>query len=88
MRTALVIGALAAAPWSPDVDAARDYARDRAGSVSFTVRTERRAWGYRGDRVDRSASVVKAMLMVTYLNRSERALATRCAPATTRCCRR
>ena len=69
MKTALVIGALAAAPWSPDVDAARDYARDRAGSVSFTVRTERRAWGYRGDRVDRSASVVKAMLMVTYLNR-------------------
>ena len=56
-------GPLAAAPWSPDVDAARDYARDRAGSVSFTVRTERRAWGYRGDRVDRSASVVKATPM-------------------------
>ncbi|HYI36920.1 MAG TPA: serine hydrolase [Thermoleophilaceae bacterium] len=71
MKTALVIGALAAAPWSPDVDTARDYARDRAGSVSFTVRTERRAWGYRGDRVDRSASVVKAMLLVSYLNRSE-----------------
>ena len=70
MKTALVIGALAAAPWSPDVDAARDYSRERAGSVSFTVRTEGRAWGYRGDRVDRSASVVKAMLMVSYLNRS------------------
>ena len=60
--------AAGASPWSPDVDAARDYARERAGSVSFTVRTERRAYGYRGDRVDRSASVVKAMLMVTYLD--------------------
>ena len=45
MKTALVIRALAAAPWSPDVDTARDYARDRAGSVSFTVRTERRVVG-------------------------------------------
>ena len=63
--------AAAAAPWAPDVDAAREYARERAGSVSFTVRTERRAYGYRGDRVDRSASVVKAMLMVAYLNRAE-----------------
>lgn len=58
-----------AASWAPDVKAARDYARGRDGSVSFTVRTERRAYGYRGDRVDRSASVVKAMLMVSYLNR-------------------
>ena len=59
-----------AAPWTPDVKSARDYARDRGGSVSFTIRTERRAWHYRGDRVAQSASVVKAMLMVAYLNRS------------------
>ncbi len=79
VRTAfitLALGALVctpaavAAPWSPDAGAARDHARDRAGSVSFTVRTERRAWSYRGDRVARSASVVKAMLMVAYLNRA------------------
>ena len=50
--------------------AARDYAQGRAGSVSFTVRTTRHAYGYRGTRVERSASVVKAMLMVGYLNQS------------------
>jgi len=70
----VVLGLALAAPasaasWKPDVGAARAYARDRGGSVSFTVRTPRHAYGYRGDRVARSASVVKAMLMVSYLNR-------------------
>ncbi len=60
-----------AAPWTPDVGAAREYAGTRAGSVSFSVRTTRNAWHYRGARVDRSGSVVKAMLMVAYLNRPE-----------------
>ena len=60
---------VSAAPWTPRVKSARDYARDRGGSVSFTVRTQRRAWHYRGARVAQSASVVKAMLMVAYLNR-------------------
>jgi len=67
-----------AAPWTPDVRAARDYARDRGGSVAFTVRTERHAYGYRGSYVAPAASVVKAMLMVSYLNqRSVRSRALR-----------
>ena len=78
MRTAFISATLllliaapaaSAAPWAPDVKAARDYARGRGGSVSFSLRTPHRAYHYRGDRVASSASVVKAMLMVSYLNR-------------------
>jgi hypothetical protein len=54
--------------WKPDVDAARSYAEGRAGIVSFHVRTERGRWSYDADRQVASASVVKAMLMVAYLN--------------------
>jgi hypothetical protein len=63
----------AAAPpgWSPDVAAARNYLAQRAGNVSFAVRTERRVWGHRRLRVVPAASVLKAMLMVAYLNRRE-----------------
>ena len=69
-----VLGALAAAPgaqaqaWTPDVASATAYAKQRAGDVSFAVRTEGHLYGYRGRRSVPSASVVKAMLMVTYLN--------------------
>jgi len=67
-----VLGALAAAPaahaWTPDVSSARSYAKQRAGDVSFAVRTEGSLYGYRGRRTVPSASVVKAMLMVAYLN--------------------
>ena len=54
--------------WRPAVGAAKAYAVRRAGSVSFAVRTESRLYGYRTRRTARSASVVKAMLMVAYLN--------------------
>src|SRR4029453_13269996 len=57
--------------WTPDVAAARHYLATRAGNVSFAVRTERRQWGYRRWRVVPSASALKAMLMVAYLNRRE-----------------
>jgi len=57
--------------WSPDVAAARHYLATRAGNISFAVRTERRQWGYHRLRVVPSASVLKAMLMVAYLNRRE-----------------
>jgi beta-lactamase class A len=57
--------------WTPHVAAARDYAAGRAGEVSFAVRTERRAWSWRGTTTYRSASVVKAMLLVAYLRRSD-----------------
>jgi beta-lactamase class A len=57
--------------WQPGVRAARAYAAGRAGDVSFAVRTERRAWSWRGTTTYRSASVVKAMLLVAYLRRGD-----------------
>ena len=54
--------------WKPDVRAARQYLKHRPGNVSFAVRTERRMWGHHRLRTVPSASVLKAMLMVTYLN--------------------
>jgi beta-lactamase class A len=57
--------------WKPHVAAARAYAAGRTGDVSFAVRTERRAWSWRGTTTYRSASVVKAMLLVAYLRRGD-----------------
>lgn len=54
-------------PWRPDVAAARAYAGRRQGRVSFAVRTPRRTYGFHAGRTERSASVVKAMLLVAYL---------------------
>jgi hypothetical protein len=56
------------AGWKPDVEAARSYAAQREGEVSFSVRTRKRVWGLRPRRSVNSASVIKAMLLVTYLN--------------------
>ena len=56
------------ASWQPHVNAARAYAQRRKGVVNFAVRTPTRLWGWhRTDDVP-SASVVKALLLVTYLN--------------------
>ena len=63
--------ALAPPHWSPDVAAAKRYLAHRGGNVSFAVRTGKRIWGYRRLRVVPAASVLKAMLMVAYLNRRE-----------------
>jgi beta-lactamase class A len=83
MRRLVVIAllGLAAAPaaapaapppdWRPDVAAARELAAGRAGQVSFAVRTERGHWSHRGAVTYRSASVVKAMLLVAYLRRGD-----------------
>jgi Beta-lactamase enzyme family len=54
--------------WRPDTRAAIAYARARGGDVSFAVRTAHRFYGFRPDHVVPSASVVKAMLMVAYLD--------------------
>jgi beta-lactamase class A len=61
-------GARAEEQWQPHVRAAIGYAHTRAGEVSFAVRTEDRAWGWRAMRTVPSASVLKAMLLVAYLN--------------------
>lgn len=60
--------ALAAHGWRPDVRAAIAYAHARAGDVSFAVRTQQREWGWRVTRTVPSASVLKAMLLVAYLD--------------------
>ena len=54
--------------WHPDMSAAIAYAHSRGGDIAFAVRTPRRFYGYRPDHQEWSASVVKAMLMVTYLD--------------------
>ncbi len=54
--------------WRPDVTAAVAYARSRVADIAFAVRTDHRFYGYRANHVEWSASVVKAMLMVAYLD--------------------
>lgn len=55
--------------WHPHILRAKAYARSRGGLVAFAVRTPTRSWGYRSQVVIPSASVIKALLLVTYLNR-------------------
>ncbi|MDQ6834900.1 MAG: class A beta-lactamase-related serine hydrolase [Actinomycetota bacterium] len=55
--------------WRPDMRAAIAYAHRRRGDIAFAVRTRRRFYGYRPNHREWSASVVKAMLLVTYLDR-------------------
>jgi Beta-lactamase enzyme family len=70
---AALIALVAAAPraqaaWRPDVRAAIRYAQTRAGEVRFAVRTSHQLWGYRRTEGAHSASVVKALLLVAYLD--------------------
>ena len=50
------------------MSAARTYAKGREGEVSFAVRTRDREWGHRRRAPVNSASVLKAMLLVAYLD--------------------
>lgn len=64
-------GAAAAAapsPWKPNMKSALKFVRHRHGIISFSVRTEKHVWSYRGARTVPCASVFKAMALVTYLN--------------------
>jgi hypothetical protein len=54
--------------WRPHMLAAIGYNDTRRGDIAFAVRTDHRFYSYRPDHVEWSASVVKAMLMVVYLN--------------------
>jgi hypothetical protein len=55
--------------WRANVLSAIDYSRRRRGDIAFAVRTEGGFYGYRPDHQEWSASVLKAMLMVAYLDR-------------------
>ena len=54
--------------WRPDMTAALAYTRHRRGDIAYAVRTAERFYGQRPDHDEWSASVVKAMLLVTYLD--------------------
>jgi hypothetical protein len=54
--------------WHPDLRRAIGYIHSRRGDITFAVRTDHAFYGYRADHVELSASVVKAMLLVTYLD--------------------
>jgi beta-lactamase family protein len=68
----LIAPATAAADekWQPDITGAAKYADSRHGSITFAVRTDERLLGRGLDTQVPSASVFKAMLLVTYLRQA------------------
>lgn len=68
MALGLFPQAALASAWHPDVRAARAYAARRHGSIAFDVRTARGTYGWHERRTFPSASVLKAMLLVAYLD--------------------
>ena len=67
---ALVTAAAASSPspWRPDMRDAIRYASHRHGAIAIAVRTRTRFWGWHYAETFPSASVVKAMLLVAYLD--------------------
>jgi hypothetical protein len=69
---ALILGATgsanAATSWEPHVREAIAYVKHRQGVVRFAVRTDDHLWGYKRTEGAHSASVVKALLLVAYLD--------------------
>jgi hypothetical protein len=55
--------------WHPKLRAAKRYAAHRRGDIAFAVRTDHRFYAYRPYHTEWSASVVKAMLLVAYVDR-------------------
>jgi hypothetical protein len=55
--------------WRPHMLAAIGYQNRRRGDIALAVRTDAAFYGYRPDHQEWSASVLKAMLMVAYLDR-------------------
>jgi len=55
--------------WHPDLADAIRYAQHRHGEIAFAVRTPGGAWGWHQTEIFPSASVLKAMLLVAYLDR-------------------
>jgi hypothetical protein len=54
--------------WRPHIQDAINYAQGRTGDIAFAVRTPDYLYGYRQDHQEWSASVLKAMMMVAYLD--------------------
>jgi hypothetical protein len=54
--------------WRPDSRSAIRYIHGRQGDIAFAVRTATSFYGYRPDHPEWSASVLKAMLLVAYLD--------------------
>jgi hypothetical protein len=69
--TACSLAAAQPAPeWQPDLGAAIAYASHRHhGAIAFVVQTPTRSWGWHATETFPSASVLKAMLLVAYLDR-------------------
>jgi hypothetical protein len=63
-----VIAATPPPNWQPDVAAAISYASHRRGHIAFAVRTSSGHWGWHATQTFPSASVLKAMLLVAYLD--------------------
>src|SRR5437588_2432436 len=63
--------------WHPDMAAARNYERTRTNGgqadIEFAARMAGHYWGYRANHDEWSASVVKAMLLVAYVDQHVRA---------------
>lgn len=55
--------------WRPGVRSALRYAHERHGQIAFAVRIGSHLYGNAAERTFPSASVLKAMLMVSYLRR-------------------
>jgi hypothetical protein len=62
------LGGGSSGPWRPHIWAAERYAAQRHGVIAFAVRTRTRHWGWHRTTTFPSASVVKAMLLVSYLD--------------------
>jgi beta-lactamase class A len=56
-------------PWTPHTSAADDYIAQRRGVVAYAVATKHHFWGHNSSSRYHSASVLKAMLLVCYLDR-------------------
>jgi Beta-lactamase enzyme family len=54
--------------YRPDMRAAIAYARTRGGDIAFAVRSDHAFYAYRPDHIEWSASMVKSMMMVAYLD--------------------
>jgi hypothetical protein len=58
-------------PWQPHISEAAAWASGRQGHIAFAVATRGRLWGWHATRTYPSASLLKPILLVTYLNRSD-----------------